>query len=68
MKEISAICARKANAEAEIANTKLLEAEMHVGKVIYVVKASGYQAPSLKPTWAPIVVEVSEGEDDYISS
>jgi hypothetical protein len=68
MKELSAIRVREAIAEAELANTKLLEAEMHVGKVIYVVKASGYQAPSPKPTWAPIVVEVSGGEDDYISN
>jgi hypothetical protein len=68
MKELSAIRAREAIAEAQLADTKLLEAEIHVGKVIYVVKASGFVAPSPKPTWAPIVTEVRGGEDDYISN
>ena len=68
MKALSAIHAREAIAEAELADTKLLEAEMHVGKVIYVVRASSYQALSPKPTWAPIVAEISGGEDDYISN
>jgi len=38
-----------------------MEAQQHYGKIVYVVKASGFQAPPPKPTWAPIVVDIKGG-------
>ena len=66
MKEISAIRAEEAFKEAQLAEVKLMEAEKHIGKIIYAIKASGFQAPSPKPTWSPIVVEVEGGMDDSV--
>jgi hypothetical protein len=68
MKEVSAIRAQEALQEAQLAEVKLMEAEKHVGKIIYVIKASGFQAPSPKPTWSPIAVKIEGGMDNSISN
>jgi len=58
IKESSAVRAKQAIEEASLAATRLMEAEQHYGKIMYVVKASGFQAPPPRPTWAPIVVDI----------
>ena len=67
IKERSEIRAKEAIAEACLAYKKLLDAEMHTGKVFYVVKASGFQAKNPKPTQPPVVVQISGGVDGTIS-
>lgn len=66
IQELSEIRVKEAIAEACIAYKKLLDAEMHTGKVFYVVKASGFQAQNLKSTQPPVVVQISGGEDGAI--
>jgi hypothetical protein len=66
-KELSEIRAKEAIAEACLAYKKLLDAEMHTGKVFYVIKASGFQAQNPKPAQPPVVVQVSGGADGSIS-
>ena len=61
IKEISAIRAKQAIEEASLAETRLMEAEQHYGKIMYAVKASGFQAPPPKPTWAPVIVDIKGG-------
>lgn len=66
IQELLEIRVKEAIAEACIAYKKLLDAEMHTGKVFYVVKASGFQAQNLKSTQPPVVVQISGGEDGAI--
>ena len=63
IKELSEIHAKEAIAEACLAYKKLLDAEMHTGKVFYVIKASGFQAQKLNPAQPPVVVQISGGTD-----
>jgi hypothetical protein len=67
IKELSEIRVKEAIAEACLAYKKLLDAEMHTGKVFYVVKASGFQAQNPKPAQPPVVVQISGGADGSIS-
>ena len=66
VKELSEICVKEAIAEACLAYEKLLDAEMHTGKIFYEIKASGFQAQNLKSAQSPIVVQISGGENDLI--
>lgn len=61
IKEISEIRAKEAIAEACLAYKKLLDAEMHTGKVFYVIKKSGFQAQDPQPPQPPVVVQISGG-------
>jgi len=67
IKEISEIHAKQAIEEAHLACKKLLSAEKHIGKVFYMVKASGFQAQTPKPARTPTIVQVNGGADDSIS-
>ena len=67
IKELSEIRAKEAIAEACFAYKKLLDAEMHTGKVFYVVKASGFQAQIPVPAQPPVAVQVSGGADGSTS-
>jgi hypothetical protein len=67
IKDLSEIRAKEAIAEACLAYKRLLDAELHSGKVFYVVKASGFQAQNPKPAQPPVVVQVSGGADSPIS-
>jgi hypothetical protein len=67
MKEFSVIRAKEANEAACLAETKLMEAEKVYGKVMFVVQASGFQAPSPKPAWTPIVVDIRGGMKKIVS-
>ena len=48
IKELSDIRVKEAIAEACLAYKKLLDAQMHTGKVFYVIKASVFQAQNSK--------------------
>jgi hypothetical protein len=63
IKELSEIRAKEAIEEACIAYKNLLDAEMQIGKVFYVVKTSGFQAQNPMPAQAPVVVQISGGAD-----
>jgi hypothetical protein len=65
-KELSEIRAKEAIAEACLAYKKLLDAELHTGKVFYVVKASGFHAQNQKKAQPPVVVQITGGVDDPI--
>jgi hypothetical protein len=67
IKELSEIRAKEAIAEACLAYKKLLDAEMHTGKVFYMIKTSGFQAQNPKPAQPPVVVQISGGVDHFIS-
>jgi hypothetical protein len=67
IKELTEIRVTEAIAEACLAYKKLVDTEMHTGKVFYVVKASGFQAQNLKPAEAPVVVQIRGGVDGSIS-
>jgi ATP phosphoribosyltransferase regulatory subunit HisZ len=67
VKELSEIRAKEAIAEACLAYKRLLDAEMHTGKVFYVVEASGFQAQSPKPAQPPVVVQINGGAVGSIS-
>jgi hypothetical protein len=67
IKELSDIHVKEAIAEACLAYKKLLDAEMHSGKVFFVVKASGFHAQFLKQAQPPVVVQVSGGVYGSIS-
>lgn len=61
IKELSEIRAKEAIAEASLAYKKLLDAELHTGRVFYVVEASGFQAQNPNPAQPPVVVQISGG-------
>ena len=67
IKELSEIRVKEAIAEACLAYKKLLDAEMHTGKVFHTIKASGFQARNPKPAQLPVVVQISGGADGSIS-
>ena len=67
IKELSEIRAKEAIGEACLTYKKLLDAEMHTGKVFYVVKASGFQAQKPTPAQPPVVVQISGGMFDSIA-
>ena len=68
IKELSEIRAKEAIAEACLAYKKLLDAEMHTGRVFYVIKKSGFHAQSSKPPQPPVVVQISGGAYGSIST
>ena len=67
IKEHSETRAKEAIAEACRAYKALLDAEMHTGKVFYLVKASGFQAQNPKPAHPPVVVQICGGADESLS-
>ena len=67
IKELSEIRAKEAIAEACLAYKMLLDAEMHTGKVFYVIKASGFQAQDSTTTQPPVAVQINGGVDVAIS-
>lgn len=67
IKELSEIRVREAIEEACLAYKKLLDAEIHSGKVFYVVEACGFQAQNPMPAQPPVVVQISGGADGSIS-
>ena len=67
IKELSDIWVKEAIAEACLAYKKILDAQMHTGKVFYVIKASGFQAQNSKLAQPPVVVQISGGADSSIS-
>ena len=61
IQKLSEIRVKEAIAEACLAYKKLVDAELHTGKVFYVVKASGFQAPNPNLAQPPVVVQISGG-------
>ena len=68
IKELSEIRVKEAIEEACLAYKKLLDAEMHTGKVFHVIRASGFHAQNPKPAQPTVVVQISGGADDSISN
>jgi hypothetical protein len=63
IQELSEIRVKEAIAEACLAYKKLVDAELHTGKVFYVVKASGFQAQNPNLAQPPVVVQISGGTE-----